>query len=124
MPISPEIRTSLVRRYQQEGAEVDPRLLERLIDEVAELAAAPDPPSPFDGSWMDSYVAHWALGRSGPPIHDRSADVAELLRAGMDARFEERKAEIRPTAVRRSPAHLRSARTPGSSGTTRGSCTG
>jgi hypothetical protein len=94
MSISPEVRAALVRRYGKEGAGVDQQLLERIIDEVAEHASAPPPASPFDGSWMDSYVAHWALGRSGPPGRDRSADVAEILRAGMDARFEERKAEI------------------------------
>jgi hypothetical protein len=98
MPISPEVRDSLIRRYSTQGG-LDRALLERIIDEVADAGsdtpdAGPRPASPFDVSWMDSYVAYWALGQSGPPPRDRFEDVAQILRDATDAKFEERKAEI------------------------------
>jgi len=54
----------------------------------------PTPASPFDVSWMDSYVAHWTLGRNVAPTTDRFEEVAQVLRDAMDARFAERKADI------------------------------
>jgi len=110
MPISPEVRDSLIRRYSTQGG-LDRALLESIIDEVADAGsdtpdAGPRPASPFDVSWMDSYVAYWALGQSGPPPRDRFEDVAQILRGSAVARSLSR------TADHQSPAHHRSARQP------------
>jgi len=43
---------------------------------------------------MDSYVAHWTLGRNVAPTTDRFEEVAQVLRDAMDARFADRKADI------------------------------
>jgi hypothetical protein len=99
MPISPELRNSLIQRYSTHGLSLDQALLERIIDEVADsVSPAPDagpaPASPFDVSWMDSYLAHWTLGQNVTPTYDRFDEVAQMLRDAMDARFEERKADI------------------------------
>ena len=98
MPISREVRESLIRRFRSQGLSLDPALLDRIIDEVADAVASQDvrsaPASPFEVSWMDSFLAHWALGRSVPPAADRFDDVAQLLREAMDMKFEERKADI------------------------------
>jgi hypothetical protein len=99
MSISPELRRSLVDRVSRQDPSLDRAVLGRIVDEVASsLTASRDPggtaPSPFDVSWMDSYVAHWTLGRSVAPTSDHFEEVAQVLRDALDARFEEHKAEI------------------------------
>ncbi len=102
MAISPKLRERIVDKYRAEGQPgLDPHVVERIVDEVADaLSAAPEggsttAPSPFDVSWMDSYVAHWALGQRMPPGQPRLEEASSLLREMMDARFDERVADIR-----------------------------
>lgn len=98
MSIPRELRNSLIRKYGTRGRTLDRDLLEQIIDEIAHVVSAPQgsapAASPFDVSWMDSYLAHWTLGRNVAPTDDRFNEVAQMLRDAMDARFEEHKAAI------------------------------
>lgn len=92
----PVLRDRIVAKYAEQEPGLDPELLGRIVDDVAASLGKPSAPrAVFDVSWMDSYVAHWALGQEVLPQADRLEELAPTLRDLMDARFAERLDELR-----------------------------
>jgi hypothetical protein len=102
MSLSIQARRRIVDKYTSESTvTVDPAILNRIIDDV--VAASAEAPSggvrsPFAAPWLDSFLAHWTVGQNvdlTPGSEGAAEEAAATLRALVDAKFQERLAEIR-----------------------------
>jgi hypothetical protein len=98
-----QARRRIVEKYTSESAVTDdPAILNQIIDDViAASAEAPygGVPSPFAAPWLDSFLAHWTVGQNVDltPVSEGAAEeAAATLRALVEAKFQERLAELRP----------------------------
>jgi hypothetical protein len=99
MSLSADNRRRIVGKYASSAA-VDPAVLEQIIDDVVaatEAAPAGKVPSPFAAPWLDSFLAHWALGENvdvTPASASLSEDAVAAVRNLVDVKFRERLAEL------------------------------
>src|SRR5688572_24342450 len=97
MSLSVTARRRIVDKYSSGAtAAVDPAVLEQIIDDVAaatEETPAGKIPSPFSAPWLDSFLAHWALGENidlTPVSAALSEDAVTAIRDLVDVKFRER----------------------------------
>jgi hypothetical protein len=99
MSLSIDNRRRIIDEYTSSAA-VDRAVLERIIDDVVaatETAPTGKVPSPFAAPWLDSFLAHWALGENvdlTPASAGLSEDAVAALRNLVDIKFAERLAEL------------------------------
>jgi hypothetical protein len=101
MSMSVNARQRIVDKYASgASATVDPAVLEQIIDDVVAATGetpAGKVPSPFAAPWLDSFLAHWALGENvdvTPVTGALSEDAVTALRDLVDVKFRERLAEL------------------------------
>lgn len=103
MTLPIQARRRIVEKYTSESAvTVDPAILNQIINDV--IAASAEAPSggvqsPFAAPWLDSFLAHWTVGQNVDltPVSEGAAEeAAATLRALVEAKFQERLAELRP----------------------------
>jgi hypothetical protein len=101
MSLSVKDRRRIIDKYASgTTATVDPAVLGQIIDDVVAAvgeASAAKVPSPFAAPWLDSFLAHWALGENidvTPPSAVLSEDAVVALGELVDVKFGERLAEI------------------------------
>jgi hypothetical protein len=101
MSLSVKDRRRIVDKYTSNATvTVDPAVLEQIIDDI--VAATGEAPtgkirSPFAAPWLDSFLAHWALGENvdlTPVSAGLSEDTVAVLRNLVDIKFRERLAEL------------------------------
>jgi hypothetical protein len=80
----------------------NPEVFQEIFEEIA--AAVPKPStdprpvtegSPFGVSWMDSWIAHWAINERIMTAQARNEEFASVLRSLVDLKFKERVNELR-----------------------------
>jgi hypothetical protein len=75
MSLSPDARREIVEKFTSSADQaVDPAVVEQIIDDVvtaseeeapaSRKASASRVPTPFAAPWLDSFLAHWALGEN------------------------------------------------------------
>jgi hypothetical protein len=106
MSLSANARREIVEKHTSsaKGA-VDPAVIEQVIDDV--VAASTDAPSgkvptPFAAPWLDSFLAHWALGENvdlTPASPELSREAVTAVRELVDIKFRERLDELQ-SAIR------------------------
>src|SRR5690242_18672160 len=100
MSLSARDRQRIADKYTSGAAAVDPAVLEQIIDDVATAigeTATTRVPSPFAAPWLDSFLAHWALGENvdiTPGSAGLSDDAVIALRELVDIKFGERLVEL------------------------------
>src|SRR5690242_10687946 len=101
MSLSARDRRRIADKYASStAAAVDVDVLEQIIDDVVAAigeTGAARIPSPFAAPWLDSFLAHWALGENvdiTPGSEGLSDDALIALRELVDIKFGERLAEL------------------------------
>lgn len=105
MEIPQKLRDEIHRKHGSAlRSEAHPKLLDQIIDEIADALATrlpqspgralQRPPSLFNVDWMDSFVAHWVAGEV-ITVDPRIRDLERVLNELVDLRFDQRLGEIR-----------------------------
>lgn len=117
---SPDLVKRIISKF---GPRIDigeqPEILDDLLKEVAAPPSAePDAgrSEPFGVSWMDSWIAHWIFAERARTMEMRGDEVAKMLRALADLKFEERLHEIRDLIEQRRRPNGGGAPEPGTPG--------
>ena len=95
MKTAADIRRALTGKY---GHKINPEIVEELARDLAQALRDGSQPAPtqppFDVGWMDSWVAHWTYQSGRKTADQRTAELATVLRAMADLKFNERLGEL------------------------------
>jgi hypothetical protein len=95
MKTAADIRRALTGKY---GHKINPDIVEELARDLAQALKDGSQPAPmqppFEVGWMDSWVAHWTYHNGIKTAEQRTPELATVLRAMADLKFNERLGEI------------------------------